>query len=69
MINLFSHEVEHIRFETSKDLSFRILSWYVPILHIWVDREELLRHDLHLFPSLESFFNGCQDYVAFKSFQ
>ena len=69
MINLFSHEIEHIIFETCKALSFRILCWYESILHLRVDCEELLRDDLHLFPTLESFLNGCQDYVAFETFQ
>ncbi len=47
MINLTGLEVEHILFETCEPLSFRVLSWNVPILHVRVDFEELLGEDLH----------------------
>lgn len=68
MINLFGNDVEHIGFETSESLSFRVLSSYVSILHVMVDREQLLRDDLYLLPRLESFLYGRQDYVVFESF-
>jgi len=68
MINLLGHDVEHIRFEASEPLGFRILSLYVSVLHVRVDSEEFLRDDLHLLPRLESFLNEGQDYVVFESF-
>lgn len=68
MINLFCHDVEHIRFEASEPLSFRILCFNISVLHVRVDSEELLRDDLHLLPRLESFLNERQYYVVFESF-
>jgi hypothetical protein len=68
MINLFGHDGEHIRFEASEPLGFRILSLYVSVLHVRIDGEEFLRDDLHLLPRLESFLNKRQHYAVFKSF-